>query len=639
MNKKAALDEFIFTYKPHIIVGTETWLSPNVNNNEVISPEWNYNIYRKDRPDGYGGVMIAVSKQINSHEMTELRTDCELLWTQLAIGNSSKLFVGAYYRPHIGDQCSIDQLNLSLQKLDESMKNPEIWLIGDFNAPCINWESMSLSANRTHVAQQSSLIDVMQEHGLEQIVNQPTRQHNILDLFFLNYPSTKYTIDILPGFADHDIVCVDIEMGSEISKQNPREIYLYHRADWGSIKEDLISLLNSSDFSSTDTKTVNDLWTKFKDTILHSMRLHIPYKLTRTRCDLPWLTSDIRKKIRKRNKLYRQYKRSHLPEVRSRFLQLKSDIQRQMRQSHDAYISRLITDSEDGTSSINPKRFWSYIKKLRKDSNGIQPLKVDGNVITDSKEKASIFNSHFKSVFTNEPDEVLPDKGPSPHPQMENINITTPGIQTLLQNLNIHKASGPDRISTILLKETAEVTAPILKLIFERSLNTGDVPYDWRIANVTPIYKKGERCDPQNYRPISLTSICCKILEHIISSHLMKHLENNNLLYEYQHGFRHNRSCETQLVLFINDLAKSYDNGKQTDVILMDIAKAFDNVPHNRLRHKLQWYGIIGNTYQWISSFLSDRHQKVVIDNVSSDSVPVVSGVPQGTVLGPILFM
>ena len=114
-------------------MGTETWLSPNVNNNEVISPEWNYNIYRKDRPDGYGGVMIAVSKQINSHEMTELRTDCELLWTQLAIGNSSKLFVGAYYRPHIGDQCSIDQLNLSLQKLDESMKNPEIWLIGDFN--------------------------------------------------------------------------------------------------------------------------------------------------------------------------------------------------------------------------------------------------------------------------------------------------------------------------------------------------------------------------------------------------------------------------------------------------------------------------------------------------------------------------
>ena len=218
-------------------------------------------------------------------------------------------------------------------------------------------------------------------------------------------------------------------MRSKISKQNPREIYLYHRANWDSIKENLISLLNSFDCSSTNTKTVDDLWTKFKDTILHSMRLHIPYKFTRTRCDLPWLTSDIRKKIRKYNILYQQYKRSHLPEVRSRFLQLKSDIQRQMKQSRNAYISRLI--------------IWSFIKKLRKDSNEIQPLKVDGNVITDSKEKASISYSHFESVFTNEPDEVLPDKGPSPHLQIENINVTTPGILTLLQNLNINKASGP----------------------------------------------------------------------------------------------------------------------------------------------------------------------------------------------------
>ena len=131
-------------------------------------------------------------------------------------------------------------------------------------------------------------------------------------------------------------MCVDIEMRSEINKQNPREIYLYHRAYWDSIKEDLISLLNSSDFSSTDTKTVDELWTKFKDTILHSMRLHIPYKLTRTRFDLPWLTSDIRKKTRKHNKFYQQYKRSHLPEARSRFLYLQSDIQQQMRQSHEA---------------------------------------------------------------------------------------------------------------------------------------------------------------------------------------------------------------------------------------------------------------------------------------------------------------
>ena len=122
----------------------------------------------------------------------------------------------------------IDELNLSLQKLNKTTKDAQIWLTGDFNAPCIIWESMSFSTNRTHVAAHSSLIDVMQEHRLEQIVNQPTRHQNILDLFFLNHPSVKHTIDILPGLGDHDIVCVDIEMRSEINKQNPRQIYLYY---------------------------------------------------------------------------------------------------------------------------------------------------------------------------------------------------------------------------------------------------------------------------------------------------------------------------------------------------------------------------------------------------------------------------
>ena len=131
-----------------------------------------------------------------------------------------------------------------------------------------------------------------------------------------------------------------------------------------------------------------------------------------------------------------------------------------------------------------------YIKRLHN---------LFAGCVIHNKEKANVLNFHFRSVFTDEPDEVLPDKGLSPHPLMEDITISTPGILTLLQNLNIHKASGPDTISTRLLKETAEVTSFILKLIFEKSLATGEVPYDWRIANVTTVYKKGEHCIPQNY--------------------------------------------------------------------------------------------------------------------------------------------
>ena len=155
-----------------------------------------------------------------------------------------------------------------------------------------------------------------------------------------------------------------------------------------------------------------------------------------------------------------------------------------------------------------------------------------------------------------------------------------------------------------------------------------------------PIYHqflKGDCCLPQNYWPISLTSTVSKILEHIISSHIMEHLECNHILYELQYGFRHNRSCESQLISLINDLTKSYDAGQQSDVIFMDIAKAFDTVPHNRLKLKLQWYDITGITFQWILSFPTMHHKRVVIDNTFSSLTAVTSSIPQGMVLGPTL--
>lgn len=141
----------------------------------------------------------------------------------------------------------------------------------------------------------------------------------------------------------------------------------------------------------------------------------------------------------------------------------------------------------------------------------------------------------------------------------------------------------------------------------------------------------------QNYQPITLTSVVSKVLR--ISSQVMKHLENNHILYELQHGFCHNSYCKTQLISFINEVTKSYDHGQQTYVILMDVAKAFDTVLYNRLQQKLKWYGITGNTYQWISAFLTDHYQRVIIDNAFSEYTAVTSGIPQGTVLGPTLFL
>ena len=173
----------------------------------------------------------------------------------------------------------------------------------------------------------------------------------------------------------------------------------------------------------------------------------------------------------------------------------------------------------------------------------------------DLKSKADILNKQFSSVFTQEPQDTTPDLGESPYPTMPDISIHTGGVTNLLRNIKPHKTAGPDNISARILKETADQIAPTLFLVFQASLMQGCVPDDWKLANVAPIFKKDDRSKASNYKPVSLTCISCKLLEHIVSSNVMSHLEAHDILTDAQHGFRRRRSCETQLILIVQGLA------------------------------------------------------------------------------------
>ena len=307
-----------------------------------------------------------------------------------------------------------------------------------------------------------------------------------------------------------------------------------------------------------------------------------------------------------------------------------------IRTAHKKYMEEVVSnDLQD-----NPKVFWSYIKSKRQESTGVAPLKNrDGFIHSDSSSKVEILNEQFVSAYTREDKSNIPRKGPSQHPTMDSIRVYYKGVLKLLRDLKTHKATGPDELPAFILKTAANQLAPILTRLYQFSLDSGEAPTDWRNAHIVPVFKKGEKHLPSNYRPVSLTSIVCKVLEHIVHSSVMDHFDRHKILTDNQHGFRAKRSCEAQLITTIQKIASSMSSKGQVDVILLDFAKAFDKVPYQRLLHKLDYYGMRNSTLRWIESFLSHRKQSVLLDGTRSTEADVLSGVLQGTVLGPLLFL
>ena len=265
----------------------------------------------------------------------------------------------------------------------------------------------------------------------------------------------------------------------------------------------------------------------------------------------------LRKNIKKKNRSFRKAKRAPWKRralLWDRYVQQQNAVQKQIKEAHDQDMDSLFEDEEGNPA----KKFFKALKAKKRDQVGVSPLrsKRNGKLESSPRGKARILSEQYSSVFKRDTGKQMPPISGQRYRSMPKIKVSVNGVECLLKKLNPKKAVGPDRVPTNLLKDHADIMAPILQVVFQQSLDSGIIPSDWKQANVVAVFKKGDKNTAANYRPVSFTSISCKTLEHLVFSSLMAHVDTHKILNPFQHGFRKQHSCETPLVNTVEVLAR-----------------------------------------------------------------------------------
>ena len=474
-------------------------------------------------------------------------------------------------------------------------------------------------------------------------LHQVAKRSPLLDPVLVSECSVGFSevVDIDRSISDHNATVVEINVNSGLNKCSTRKIWLYELGDYDQFCTKLDNV-NWEDLLLEPS--VDEACEVFTDIFFQSASETIPTKdVTIRPNDKPWFNSQLRREMRKRDRLRKKAKTGNQYHVNKYKKQRNhvNNLKKTTKQEFYAEAYGLV----DQFACYNQKGFWKLVKMLIRTSGKsetIPPLlnPVTQTIESDDKEKANLLNEYFVSISTMEDNGIdLPEMEYRTDEILHDINIDIEAVLDILKILKIGKASGADKISHQMLKYTANSVARPLMILFNKCLECGIFPQTWKKAIVMPLYKKDEKHFPSNYRPISLLSCVGKVFERIIFKNIHNFLLDHSLIYDMQSGFLPNHSTVYQLLEIFHNICISREEKKHTGLVFCDVSKAFDRVWHRGLIYKLKHYGIGGKLLDLLENYISDRHQCVFINASLSDTLFTNAGVPQGSVLGPIMFL
>lgn len=649
-----------------IICLTESWLTSDFYDGEYFDKR--YSVLRCDRSPTEsgllrgGGVAVAVRT-----ELCPLRRDwpvpprahSECIWLSIAlslhntfllspdVNNSRQRFLniaciyipqGPGYKEALGSFFDI------ASEIINDRPNDLFLILGDFNVSDANWQASEFFSHSELLLDTKGsystqcLSDFMSISGLKQYNSVKNVNGRILDLVFSNNNCecsvTACDHPFTPEDSHHKSLSIDLNVVIlESLKPKPTYIYNFHSADFSKINDELNKIDWLDYFSGLN---IEECVHKFYQLINDLICKNVPRRKQFISSSSPaWHSRALRKVLNEKRKYHKRWKlyNDHLDYATFKILRRRAE-----KMEIECYYN-FMRFSEERIKS-HPRLFWSYVKSIFS-SHGVPKTMFYKNLETsDGGLICDLFNDHFHSVFepNNSPQNYNILNPPSdPAIDLHTIDINVKLVQEYLASVNVHKGAGPDGVHPLLIKRCSSALAIPVTLLFQRSLLEGCVPNIWKCAWVTPVPKGQVSPNIEKYRPISKLCQFSKIFEKIITDKLFEVVRRHIIV--NQHGFFKGRSVDSNLVIFTSEILSAMDKGFSVDAIYTDFAKAFDKICHSTLLKKLWELGIHGDLFRWIKSYVERRSQSVILGGYTSKSKLISSGVPQGSHLGPLLFI